>query len=94
MTENIFDWSDGEKERLQALRDGDARNLHSGDHGDVPAEACREWREHIHKGGKPASVDSRGFTRNAIRQHVTGECSHSHGVGPVAFHESGWRAGD
>lgn len=94
MTQNPFEWTETERERAQTLLEGDARNLHSGDHNDVPIEVCREWRKHIHRGGMPAGVDSRGFTRNAIRQHVTGECSHEHGVGAVAFHESGWTVSD
>jgi len=86
--------SEQERERAQAILDGDARALNSGDETtptSVTESLCRQWREHVRNDGRPQSVDAHGFTRSAIRKHISGNCSHD-GTGTPVRHKHGvWK---
>lgn len=92
-TNNVFEWTAEERANASKVLSGDARALNSGrpsTENPIPECLCAQWRQHIHDGGRPQSVDARGFTRTAIRKHVRGDCSHEHGVPAAEYRGGEW----
>jgi hypothetical protein len=76
----------------------DARRLHAhgseSPHAPVSTEACRRLRVALLYGAELREYTSEvPFNRSVAHYHASGECSHDHGVPPVAHTTSGHGAG-
>lgn len=92
------DWSQGELERLEELRQPgkDARALHNGNHevrDYVPPSTCEEWRRLVREDDiVPEQVPGQGFADSTIRKHITGRCGHEDSGSAVRYTGTEWIA--
>jgi len=87
MTESPQHWVPNEVSPDELARDDgsiDARKVNSGRPKIIDAEACADCRNQYRAGCVPGDIaDQYGVSREAIRKHIRGECSHDHDVEPI-----------
>jgi hypothetical protein len=87
MTESPRNWVPNEVSPDELVRDDgtlDARKVNSGRPEIIDAEACADCRNQYLHGCVLESIAAQyDATREAIRQHVRGECDHDHDVEPI-----------
>lgn len=79
LTENVFEWTDEERQRAQAVLENDARTLQNTNpkNQNVTAGKCRMWRNWVADGKyRPHEIPA-DRVPSTVESHVKGECNHT-----------------